>query len=67
MFMPYLQQQIHDSDPIGNDWVEVTNENFNEFRVTLYNAFRWLRKARLVNHRPISTTWIFKENYPVYN
>ena len=29
IFSPYVQHQIQDNDPIGDDWVKVTNNNLN--------------------------------------
>ena len=47
-----FKSQIHDNDPIGNDWVKVTNYNSNEFCITGYGDFRELIMAGIVNYRP---------------
>ena len=38
VFISYLRYLIHDNDPIGDDWVKFTKDDFNEFRVTVYNS-----------------------------
>ena len=56
IFIDYLQYQIHDSGLIGNDSVRFNNDNFNEFRITGYDAFRRLFEDVIVNPSPNSGT-----------
>ena len=60
IFIAYFH---YDSYHIGNDWVKVNNENFNEIHIIVYDYFSSLRKDGLVNHRPTSTTSSFKQYY----
>ena len=66
-FIYYFEYQVHDNDPIGNDYVKITNYDFNEFRVTDYYNFRSLREAGIINPSKNSTTSSFNKNYPVDN
>ena len=65
--MSYFQYKIHDSEPIGKYWLKVNNDNFDEFHITVYDAFRRFSKAVLVNHSLTPTTLSFKSYYPVNN
>ena len=58
--MYYLQYIIHDSDHIGNYWIQVTNGNFNKFRMMDYDDFSRLCEAGISNTIPTSTTSLLK-------
>ena len=54
--MDYFEYKTYDNDPIGEEWMNITNENFNYFRMKDYYNFRRLRESGLVNPSPNSTT-----------
>ena len=56
VFISYFQYLIHDNDPVGDDWVKGTNDDFNEFLNTGHIYFRRFRMDGLLNQRPTSTT-----------
>ena len=56
IFIVYFKYQYNDSDPIGNDWVDFTNENSNDLRIMDYCDFSRLHKAGLENTSTTSTT-----------
>ena len=67
IFISYFQHQINDGSPIVDDWIKVTNEKFNEFRITGYNDSRILRMDGIVDTRPTSTTLSYKPDSSVDN
>ena len=67
IFIDFFKYLIHDSDTVGNDWVKVTNENFNEFHITCYDDFRSLDNAVIVNPSSNETTLPYRSYYPVEN
>ena len=67
IFVYYFQYRIHDNDHIGYDWVNITNDDFNEVHIAGYDAFRRFRMAGIVNTRPTSTTFSSNPYYPVEN
>ena len=66
-FTDYFEYKTYDNGPIGDDWMKITNENFNNFRMKDYYNFRTLREARLVNPSPTLPTSSYKRHPPVYN
>ena len=55
-FINYLEYITYDNDPIGDDWINITYENFNDFCIKDYYNYRRLRDAVLINPRTNSTT-----------
>ena len=60
MFIDYFWYQIHDSDPISNDWVQVTNNNFGYFHIMDCDTFIRLCNSGPENYMSNSTTSSFK-------
>ena len=56
IFISYFWYRIHNGNPIDNDWVQVTNEEFNDLCMMDYDAFRSLHKAGRPKPMPTSTT-----------
>ena len=67
IFGAYFQYQIHDNDPIGDSWVNFTNDNFNKFHLKGYCGFRRLCMSGIVNTRATSTTSSTKPYHLVDN
>ena len=61
IFVANLQYQIHNNNPVGSDWTQVTNDSFNAFCMANYYTFRSLRKAGLINTMKTSTTSFLKQ------
>ena len=59
--------EIHENDPIVNDWVKVTNGNFNGLHIMGYNDIRKVRMDVIVNTRPTSIILSSKPYLPVEN
>ena len=56
IFIYYFQYQIHDNYPIGDDWVKINNDDFDELFIIGYNLFRIFYVAGVLNPRPNSIT-----------
>ena len=67
IFISYFHYQTHDNDTIGNEWVKVSNNNFNEFCITGYDTFRRLCMDGLVNHGSSFPAVYSKPYSPVEN
>ena len=63
----YFEYRTYDTDPIGGDWMKITNEDYSYFCMKYYYKFRRLREAGVVNPRPTSTIFSYKRHYPVNN
>ena len=60
VFISYFHYQTHKNDLIGDDWVKVTNDNFNELQITGYDYLRKLWMAGLLN--PVSSETTVSSN-----
>ena len=42
-FIDYFEYRTYNNYPIGDDWMKITNENFNDFRMKYYFNLEGLR------------------------
>ena len=66
-FIDYLKYITYNNDPIGDDLMNITANNFNDFHMKYYYNFIRLREYVLVNTRPTSPNLSYKQHYPVNN
>ena len=59
-FIEHFEYIIQSNDPIGDDWVHIGNEKFNELCIMDYHYFSRLRKAGLATPPANSNNLIFK-------
>ena len=55
-FIDYFEYIIYDNYPIGDDWIKITNDDFNDLCMKYYYNFRSLSEAGIVNNRPTLPT-----------
>ena len=66
-FIYYFEYVIYDNEPIGDECMNITNADFNDFRMEDYYNFRRLCEDELVITRPTLPDSSYKQNFPVNN
>ena len=64
-FIDSYEYRAYVNDPIGDDYTNISNDDFNEFFMKDYYNFRRLHYAGLVNTRSTSTDSSYKQLSPV--
>ena len=66
-FIDFFDYRTYDNDPIADDCINITNDDFYNLRMKYYYNIRRLREDGLVNTRPTLQTSFNKRHYPVNN